>query len=278
MKWGRLAAFIAAATVVCWFLSEQVTGFWHFLLVWLAFCGLLLEVALVGIEFSNRTRRWGYAIWIAYAGACIGMLLHNMWQLYNPNPLSFTVSRVIQGASEENNPDKNLVLWLATPSLKDPAVYPLAFLVFARFTNHKPTTCMIEGYGLETQATNGVWRVIPSMGLRLKTLYVGVDLHHAHEAEMGEDSFNSVIDRKNIGPEETVEGWLFLGHPKGDFSERLRVRIAETDGSVYVKALEYPKPLAGQGYSAQTASMKIKPEEKNLSGFRMVFSPENMPP
>jgi hypothetical protein len=70
---------------------------------------------------------------------------------------------------------------------------------------------------------------------------------------------------------------LFLAAPEGWRGGDLRVRITETDGSVYTKYVEKVARNKAQDFSAQTASMKIHPEEKDLSSFQMIVPAFNMP-
>jgi hypothetical protein len=278
VKWGPIAALVGAVTLACWFLTDQVDGFWHFLFQWLTLCGLLFEVAWASIKLPMLPqKKWRVAIWSMYAVFCISVPLLDIWKLRNPNPFSFTVSRTIKSGPELKIRGSNLSFWLATPSMKDPQVYPLELLLFVRFTNHKATTCMIDLYGLEAEQNDGTWTTMPSIGLKQKTLYSGNDIHHANETETVEQSFNDAIDHKNIGPEETVEGWLFLVAPEQWSGGNIRIRITETDGSVYTKYVEVAAPNKAHDFSAQTASMKIHPEEKDLSGFQRVVPVFNMP-
>jgi hypothetical protein len=81
VKWGKVAAFIGAATLVCWLLSDQLGGIWHFVVVWLALCGLLLEVAWAGVQFRKASAGWQAGVWIVYAFACfqVGNLERNKY-------------------------------------------------------------------------------------------------------------------------------------------------------------------------------------------------------
>ena len=135
---------------------------------------------------------------------------------------------------------------------------------------------MIEKYVVESQGSDGVWRPTPVLDLRLGELYLASNLHHANKSKIGQSSFNSAIDNRNIMPLETIQGWMLLGYPKGDFTERLRIRVAEADQSEYTKAITLPDGQTTPGFSAQTASVEIEPEEKDLSTFRKVISPETV--
>ena len=273
---ATIAAAVVALSYYLSVIESDFTGFNRFLIHWLSACGFAFDVAFICYRYKPP-KPWPLMIWTGYITVCVGMLLHNVWQIYNPNAFSFVATRIIHSGPPYKIRRSNKSFWIVG-SGQNPDVYPIDLLIFVRFTNHKTTSCMIERYGLETKKDNGEWTPAPTIGLRDKVMYGGDDLHHADKIEFDQGTFNSVIDHKNIAPDETIEGWLFIGYPEGMNINGLRIRILEADGTDYTKNVgDTEKVLSGEVVSVQTASMTVHPEDRDLSAYHVVDQEWSMP-
>jgi hypothetical protein len=142
--------------------------------------------------------------------------------------------------------------------------------VLVEFTNLKPVPIMIAAYMVETQLTNGQWKAVETVVPgslthgKLFTTQGDDDLQSAREIKIA--TFDSVI-KKDIGPMETVRGWLtFKQWPAGNI--RFELRDAKT-GLVSVQpftpSIRQDFSVAGGAWPVQAELYEIPTNVEDIS-------------
>lgn len=128
-------------------------------------------------------------------------------------------------------------------------VIPFDSRVIVELVNLRHVPLMIASYEIETEMTNGTWAradLIPEMGINQGRVFEGYDAF-TNVTERDYTSFDSVIQNRNIAPNETIRGWLFFRkYPDGD----IRFRLIDTLGNAFTVPIKYgivaPNMPAGQ--------------------------------
>jgi hypothetical protein len=125
---------------------------------------------------------------------------------------------------------------------------PACTLMWVEFINLKPVSCMIDSYRVEMERGRG-WEVATEMDLRNGGLFFALtDLKHAAVVDCRDNSFNFVIENRNIGPNETVHGWMLFESPTFG---NLRLRVKDTSGNESVTAFEQASGASATNINTQ---------------------------
>ena len=126
-----------------------------------------------------------------------------------------------------NGPDK----WLVGGG----EVFPIYFGFLVNFSNLGDVPLMIDSYVIENKAEHEEWQVISlPQGAGMGTIYEGENRKEVYQ--MNYTTLESVLANKNILPNETVRGWLFLSKPY--LSGKLRLKVTDVFGKSYIEPLE----------------------------------------
>ncbi len=146
------------------------------------------------------------------------------------------------------------------------AISPIDMMLYVYFTNEKDVAYMIDSCWVECQTQDGSWKKMYSADLRLGSFLVGPDLQHVKKVEFGEDGFSAAAERRNIGPHETIQGWLLLVLPKEGYTGDFRFHVRTTTDD------EFVEPVAKFKADSPPRSEIQKRTWKSLSDWQDVSS------
>gem|GEM_PF-3783555 len=145
----------------------------------------------------------------------------------------------------------NSIFWMCFSGLY---ISPVSICCYMRFTNHQSVPIMIESYAVEGKIENK-WQKITRMDSGGKLFNIQSDgTAFARAIPLNFNAFDDIARDTNIGPGQTVHGWIFL-----ELSEALesckewRFRMKSIDG------IESTSPMTPDA----------KPDEDSIRGGMM---------
>jgi hypothetical protein len=134
---------------------------------------------------------------------------------------------------------------------------PIPVAVHVRYTNLQPVASMIDRYTVEAQGSNNEWVRLSRIDGRYGVIYWATNLNDAVRVAMVDGPFDLLLQNKNIQPNETVRGWIFLEIPPnvtiGDdptwrFSVKDMLGVESTGPMPQLKKIEGEEgPVQGMG-------------------------------
>lgn len=132
-----------------------------------------------------------------------------------------------------------VVIWF----VQDNRVTPIYASMFVHFTNLKTVPLMILSHWIEHERPDGTWEPASLPYGAEGKLYNGVDRKNVTEVQYV--TFDAAVQNKNIGPNETVLGWLLVTKR---LQGRLRLTVKDSLGK---EATEIVSSVASGGWPAQ---------------------------
>ena len=241
---------------------------WGWFFHYLVLCSAALLLADVIFKFWPRRSK----IWVGFGMLCVALLILYCW--LSPGPTKPALSqnpafRVSVGSWMQSDSIERPALWLVQSGKNGELVRCRASaLMWIKLVNTQPFSCMIDSYGVE-EDHGGRWDTAAELDLRYGQLFfASTSLQTACPLNCRANAFNSVLDSKNIGPHETVQGWILFRSP---VFGNLRLRIKETSGNECVTAFERVVGAQATNLSVQVqaSSLNIPPGgKKDISNLR----------
>jgi hypothetical protein len=155
---------------------------------------------------------------------------------------------------------------------------PINGLLYIRFTNLGDAPIMIDSYSIDVLDGKEKWVRLVTIGAHSGEVYnrgSTDDMKQARRTNMEQDTFDYAIANKNIGPLDTVRGWVFVEGPEADLDSGTEARFNVTDilGNRAVRPIEV---LTGESQSVQPRLLRVG-ETKDLSQARRQFYSEVNP-
>ena len=145
---------------------------------------------------------------------------------------------------------------------------PVHRLWYVKVTNNKDISTVIEYFTVENKSPDGRWRKVPAIdilddlanpmfyyskiiALTNPSCFIP-DLPHANKVDFGTNFLQFRLNRKPIGPHESVEGWLPLDLPANEITDKFRFRTQTGETKTVQKILLAKKPDMDIGESRET--------------------------
>lgn len=191
----------------------------------------------------------------AFAYICWPSWRINQNPITQPNPPDFAIS----GSWVENDMTPNMkpYCWIVEGGY----VTSIPSAIKVSFVNLQDVSVMINSYALEGQKTNGAWESIDFQNRSYPVrVFWGTDFKKVIEYRY--ETFDSAIQRKNIGAHETVEGWIFLIKQIADY-QAFRFTFRDSMGHSHQQLMAW---LESINWPAQPPMMEETSNEVDISG------------
>ena len=133
--------------------------------------------------------------------------------------------------------------------------------ILVSFVNLKNVPMTIDSYTVEGQTTYGTWEeIIYQTRGHSQKIFSGADSKNVQEIQY--ETLDSAMQRKMIGPNETVSGWVFVTRPRWKYYF-LRFRFMDSNGISRTQKLDWTPSLES---SARPEMQKITPNFVDISG------------
>jgi hypothetical protein len=152
---------------------------------------------------------------------------------------------------------------------------PINGLLYIRFTSLSDTPTMIDSYSIEVLNGKEEWVRLVTISAHSGDVYnrgPTDDMKQARRSNIEQDTFDYAIANKNIGPHDTVRGWVFVEAPEADLEDIKDARFNVTD-ILGNKAARPIKLLSDASESIQPRLLHVG-ETKDLSQARRQFYSE----
>jgi len=229
---GAVFGLLGLIGINFWEVAADINGFWRAFFHWVSLCsGVFGVAALVQEGFKNKR-----LILVASILSCIALapISYLVWPfklpwIKTPDMHSFKVS---VGPSS-NTPQERQ--WYVANGAN--AVYHCAALI--SFKNLLPYPILIESYTVEEEVSKDKWErddleYVSMAGEGGGAFFAG-GIKDANE--MIYTTFDEVISNKNIEPNETVRGWIFLKRLL--WTNPLRFTVEDSSDRYYSEPLEW---------------------------------------
>lgn len=155
---------------------------------------------------------------------------------------------------------------------------PISGLLFIRFTNLSDAPIMIDSYSIEVLNGKQEWVRLVTIDAHTGEVYnrgPTDDMKQACRSNIEQDTFDYAIANKNIEPNHTVRGWVFVEAPEAglDGGKEARFNLTDTLGNKTVRPI---RVLTGESQSMQPRLLHVG-ETKDLSQARKQFYSETHP-
>jgi hypothetical protein len=155
---------------------------------------------------------------------------------------------------------------------------PINGLLYIRFTNVGDAPIMIDSYSIDVLDGKQEWVKLVTIGAHSGEVYnrgSTEDMKQARRSNIEQDTFDYAIANKNIGPLDTVRGWIFVEAPDADLQgvKDARFNITDILGNIAVRPI---KVLTEESQSIQPRLLHVG-ETKDLSQARRQFYSEANP-
>jgi len=152
---------------------------------------------------------------------------------------------------------------------------PINGLLYIRFTNLGDAPIMIDSYSIDVLDGKQEWVKLVTIGAHSGEVYnrgPADDMKQARRTNIEQDTFDYTIANKNIGPLDTVRGWIFVEAPDADLHgvKDARFNITDILGNMAVRPI---KVLTEESQSIQPRLLHVG-ETKDLSQARRQFYSE----
>jgi hypothetical protein len=152
-----------------------------------------------------------------------------------------------------DNPGSERKNWF----VKDSVVTPFYAAMLVHFTNLKVVPVMILSYWVEQKMPDGTWKKVGlPFGMDGK-FYHGPDLKKV--SELTYVTFDFAVQNRNVGPNETVMGWLFFTKP---LTSNIRFGFKDTLGNIAIEPLT---PIASEGWPTQPVMISVTKSTADIS-------------
>lgn len=131
---------------------------------------------------------------------------------------------------------------------------PISIALYVRYTNLQSVASMIDSYAVEVRDRNNVWIKLSRVSGKDGIVYSATDLSKALRVNMGEGAFDRLLENRNIQPNETVRGWIFLELPKDiivDNRDKWRFTMRDALGVETTEPMDQLTLQEGQDRSVQ---------------------------
>jgi hypothetical protein len=155
---------------------------------------------------------------------------------------------------------------------------PIHGLLYIRFTNLADMPMMIDSYSIEVLDGRGTWVSLVTIDAHSGEVYnrgPSSDMKQARRFNIEQDTFDYSIANKNIGPHDTVRGWVLVEAVEADLDNIKDARLSVAD-SLGNKDARVMKILAEESGSLQPRLLHVG-ETKDLSQARKQFYSESNP-
>jgi hypothetical protein len=201
-------------------LFSAVNGQWHEIWFEYFFVPIAILVVCFGLYelLSIRTKIrpfWRILLSIISLVLLSGGVVLAYWKLQSP---PFAVLVTWQGSM---NP-----LWC----LEDECVTTIHGSMLINFINKTSNDIMIDSYFIEGEKTNGIWEAATYQTHYFPLKIFCGDLENARELKY--ETFDSVIENREIESFHTAKGWVFFTRPFWNYS-RFRFSFRTSDGQYY---------------------------------------------
>jgi hypothetical protein len=133
--------------------------------------------------------------------------------------------------------------------------------ILVSFVNLKKVPITIDSYTVEGETTYGTWEeIIYQTKGHSPKIFSGADPKNVQEIQY--ETFDSAMQRKMIGPNETVSGWVFVTRPRWKYYF-LRFRFTDSNGISHIQKLDWTPSLESSG---RPELQKITPNFVDISG------------
>jgi hypothetical protein len=232
-------------------------------------------------KFALRTSRtMGLLIFIATGsaiGAGLGALVYVAISRVaaKTSPLAFSVA--VKGALMTPARTKFPIVWLIHSAPGKQQISPVHFLLFLQFTNLESRPVMIDEYSVY-RLINGMPTPLPSIQVLGGTV-VNVqtpDFKVCLELDFTGQTFDSLIQNKQIAPHETVQGWIFVEALEEEIWGPIQVRVRDTTGAQSYQTLR-SEPRVSTALRAQDGSLAVTGKRIDCSSMPRVFWSDGKP-
>jgi hypothetical protein len=198
--------------------------------------GILIAIGSYLISFGSHR---SYSIWFFFSGAVL-ILLSGALYLYGgdwdsdqkPDSPHFSAR-----FSWTQDTEGGTQIWIN----RDPEIVHVQRAMVVYFTNLRNVPLMIISSTLEQQTTDGDWKGVGQTLFGEDHVFLGIDPKDVVKTTY--KTFESVSQNRNIAPNETIFGWVFMRkRPTGD----LRLSVTYADGTVHSEPIE--NMASGEGF------------------------------
>jgi len=247
---------LGGVATALWIFGEHLSNHshdkWGAAVNCLAFVLLLASVPIVVKKFLPNARWPWPSFLVATAVAVSGFILTSR-ELPRGEPFHVSAKTAIVATASP-------AFWLVQGVKGGEVVHPAHVLMWIEFTNLKDVASMIDSYHVEIEAS-GRWERFRDLDFRFGQLFMAfTDLRQAAPVDYGGTAFNATIEHKNIGPHETVQGWILFERPT---IGKLRFYVKETSGEEHTVNLHEDFGAGEKGTQIQMGGIKFLP-----GGFR----------
>jgi len=234
-----LLTVIAGIGITFWEIADGLHGFGCTFLHWLSLSSAAGGV-VASFYKSVENKKW---IWLSFgiASAALAVISYIVWPFQLPwTKPPQTHSFKVSAGPTSNTPQERQ--WYVANGVNTP--YHCAALI--SFKNLLPTPLLIESYTVEEEVSSDKWRRVDLQYVSMAGEDGGAffDGSVTDADEVIYTTFDQVISNKNIEPNETARGWIFL--KRMWWTNPLRFTIEDSSGQYYSEFLQpsgIPNPV-----------------------------------
>ena len=234
-----------------------------------------LWLGYLGVAGHFRNQRFT-ALWVLYGTlvcllTAVFMYLHQHIEM----PIRFAASSDVTFI--RNNRDINGAgFWMLHQVKRMEIASPISIAIYLRYTNLMPVASMIDGYSVEVNNGNKEWVKLNRIPGTDGTVYWVYDVKQALRVNMEDGAFDRLLQNRNIQPNETVRGWVFLELPKDVPDDKAwRFTMRDATGNESTEIISLTASGNSQTESIQEQGFSVMPPPRDFTNIPKRFYTES---
>lgn len=236
-------------TIACFI---QLYG--HIWAIWTLFVSLFIYIQALRIELAEQKKSLTHSRYVGIFGIIIALVLCIVLTVidFKNKVADSKTNPPVEPTQNADSTDFSIIhktiifspsdkpaFWLVNTNSSGKLVRsPVPVLMWIQFENLKSIPFRIDAYTIDSQLSNGRWKSNRTIDARNGELFSALgDPHKALGIDCKKTGFNSLIESRDIAPNESVGGWIYFDCGNVQ-AKNYRLRIKGADGEEISKQFE----------------------------------------